>query len=72
VTRAVAGALVDGAVLFHQHRDEFGNPVIDEYRLVRIRDDTAELAGRDSRRLTRVAVDTILSSPAWAVQEALW
>jgi hypothetical protein len=72
MTGPAAVALREGALLLHQHRDELGSPVIDEYTLVRIRDQTAELRRCGSRRLTRVAVDTILGSPAWAVQEALW
>jgi hypothetical protein len=72
VTRSGPVGLPDGALVLHQHRDELGNSVIDRYTLVRIRDGSAELARPGSRRLTRVAVDTILSSPAWAVQGALW
>jgi hypothetical protein len=67
-----AAVLSEGALLLHQRRDELGNAVIDEYTLVRVRDHTAELARRGSRRITRVAVETILCSPSWAVQEALW
>jgi hypothetical protein len=72
VTRAAAASLLEGSVVLHQHRDELGISVIDRYTLVRIRDGSAELARPGSRRLTRVPVEAILSSPAWAVQEALW
>jgi hypothetical protein len=63
--------LVEGAVVLHQHRDNLGNTVVDAYTVVAIRDGSAVLARRGSRR-RHVPLDTILSSPAWAVQAVLW
>ena len=64
--------LVEGAVVLHQHRDQLGNTVVDEYTVVAIREGSAVLARRGGRRRRHVPLDTILSSPAWAVQALLW
>jgi hypothetical protein len=64
--------LVEGAVVLHQHRDRLGATVVDEYTVVAIREGSAVLARRGGRRRRHVPLDTILTSPAWAVQAALW
>jgi hypothetical protein len=64
--------LVEGAVVLHQHRDQLGNTVVDAYTVVAIRERGAMLGCAGGRRRRQVPLDTILSSPAWAVQAVLW
>lgn len=64
--------LVEGAVVLHQHRDQLGNTVVDAYTVVAIREGSAVLARPGGGRRRQVPLDTILSSPAWAVQAVLW
>ena len=64
--------LVEGAVVLHQHRDQLGNTVVDAYTVVAIREGSAVLGCPGGRRRRQVPLDTILSSPAWAVQAVLW
>jgi hypothetical protein len=64
--------LVEGAVVLHQHRDQLGNTVVNAYTVVAIREGSAVLARGGGRRRRQVPLDTILSSPAWAVQAVLW
>lgn len=60
--------LVEGAVVLHQ----LGNTVVDAYTVVAIREGSAVLGRAGGRRRRHVPLDTILSSPAWAVQAVLW
>jgi len=61
-----------GVEVFHQHREPGGPVVLERYTVERTHAGTAVLARKGQRGLTRVEIDTLLTSPAWAVQERLW
>lgn len=67
-----AGELTEGTLVLHQQRRDDGSPVVVQYTLRRLEGDTAVLSTSGTRKLARVPVATITSSPAWAVQETLW
>ena len=68
-----SGELREGAVVLHQCREPGGGRVVVErYTVAAIYGRLALLSRGGERGLARVEVETLLSSPAWAVQEALW
>ena len=69
---AGAGEPRKGAVVLHQRRERAGGVVVERYTVAAIRGQLALLARRGEHRLARVELNTLLSSPGWAVQEALW
>jgi hypothetical protein len=60
-----------GATVLHQHRGSDDRVAITKYRVAEVRDGIALLKRPGTRRLTRVPVQTLLTSPAWAIQEVL-
>lgn len=60
-----------GSVVLH-HRREDGRVVLERYTVKAVRGGQAVLSRRGQRTLARVEIDTLLSSPAWAIQGALW
>jgi len=61
-----------GVEVLHQRRAAGGAVVLERYTVARTHGGTAVLARRGQRALTRVEIYTLLSPPAWAVQERLW
>ncbi len=61
-----------GATVLHQRRGPDDRVVVDRYTVRGVQGSQAVLAQPGSRRLTRVDAATVLSSPAWAIQEGLW
>lgn len=64
--------LPTGTMVLHQRRDAEGRPVIDRYTVREVQAGVAVLIQPGTRKLAHVGVKTILGSPAWAVQGALW
>ncbi len=65
-------ALRVGATVLHQRRGPDDRVVVERYTVRGVQGTQAVLAQPGSRRLTRVDAATVLSSPAWAIQEGLW
>jgi hypothetical protein len=61
-----------GATVLHQRRGPDDRVVVERYTVRGLQGSQAVLAQPGSRQLTRVAADTVLRSPAWAIQERLW
>lgn len=60
-----------GVEVLHQHRQSGGPVVLERYTVARTHGATAVLTRKGQRALTRVEIETLLSSPAWAIQESL-
>ena len=67
-----AARIREGVEVLHQHREPGGPVVLERYTVARTHAGTAVLARKGQGALTRVEIDTLLTSPAWAIQERLW
>jgi len=68
----IAPRIRQGVEVLHQHREGGGPVVLERYTVARTHAGTAVLARKGQRALTQVQIDTLLTSPAWAIQEPLW